>query len=77
MTQSGDVLNQSRNSILIRVHFRLLCMGRRHTNIFQQERGHPHNTWILQTGLGLDKRQCSLQIMFIPEGVQLKLGVIF
>ena len=39
--------------------------------------GSSHNTWILQTGLGLDKRQCSLQIMFIPEGVQLKLGVIF
>ena len=29
--------------ILIGVHFRLLCMGRRHTNIFQQERGH-HTT---------------------------------
>ena len=28
---------------MIRVHFRLLCMGRRHTNIFQQKRGH-HTT---------------------------------
>ena len=36
-----------------------------------------HNTWILQPGSGLDKCQCSLQIMFRPEGVQPKLAVIF
>ena len=36
-----------------------------------------HNTWISQPGSGLDKRQCSLQIMFRPEGVQPKLAVIF
>ena len=39
--------------------------------------GSSHNTWISQPGSGLDKRQCSLQIMFRPEGVQPKLAVIF
>ena len=36
-----------------------------------------HNTWISQPGSGLDKRQCSLQILFRPEGKQPKLGIVF
>ena len=36
-----------------------------------------HNTWISQPGSGLDKRQCTLQVMFRPEGNQPKLGIIF
>ena len=36
-----------------------------------------HNTWISQPGSGLDKRQCSLQVMFRPEGKQPALSVIF
>ena len=29
-----------------------------------------HNTWISQPGSGLDKRQCSLQVMFRATGKQ-------
>ena len=36
-----------------------------------------HNTWISQPGSGLDKRQCTMQLMFRPEGNQPKLGIIF
>ena len=36
-----------------------------------------HNTWISQPGSGLDKRQCSLQVMFRPEGKQPRLAIIF
>lgn len=36
-----------------------------------------HNTWISQPGSGLDKRQCSLQIMFRSEGKQPAVSVIF
>ena len=36
-----------------------------------------HNTWISQPGSGLDKRQCSLQVMFRPEGTQPRLAIIF
>ena len=36
-----------------------------------------HNTWISQPGSGLDKRQCTMQVMFRPEGNQPKLGIIF
>ena len=39
--------------------------------------GSTHNTWILQPGSGLEKRQCSLQVMFRPEGEQPKLAIIF
>ena len=36
-----------------------------------------HNTWISQPGSGLDKRQCSLQVMFRPEGEQPQISIIF
>ena len=36
-----------------------------------------HNTWISQPGSGLEKCQCSLQVMFRPEGEQPKLAIIF
>lgn len=36
-----------------------------------------HNTWISQPGSGLDKRQCSLQVMFRSEGKQPAVSVIF
>lgn len=36
-----------------------------------------HNTWISQPGSGLDKRQCTLQVMFRPEGNQPRLAIIF
>ena len=36
-----------------------------------------HNTWISQPGSGLDKRQCSLQVMFRPEGKQPPPAIIF
>ena len=39
--------------------------------------GATHNTWISQPGSGLDKRQCSLQVMFRSEGVQPRLAIIF
>ena len=39
--------------------------------------GSMHNTWISQPGSGLEKRQCSLQVMFRPEGEQTKLAIIF
>ena len=34
-------------------------------------------TWISQPGSGLDKCQCTMQVMFRPEGNQPKLGIIF
>ena len=39
--------------------------------------GATHNTWISQSGSGLDKRQCGLQVMFRSEGVQPRLVIIF
>ena len=33
--------------------------------------------WISQPGAGIDKRQCSLQICFSPEGKQHPLGIVF
>ena len=36
-----------------------------------------HNTWIAQPGSGLDKRQCSLQVMVRGEGKQPKLAIVF
>ena len=33
--------------------------------------------WISQPGSGLDKRQCTLQICFRPEGQQPKIAIIF
>ena len=36
-----------------------------------------HNTWISQPGSGLDKRQCSLQVMFLVTGKQPPISIIF
>ena len=36
-----------------------------------------HNTWISLPGSGLDKRQCSLQVMLCSEGKQPRLAIIF
>ena len=36
-----------------------------------------HNTWISQPGSGLDKRQCSLQVMFRATGKQPPISIIF
>ena len=36
-----------------------------------------HKVWISQPMAGLDKRQCSLQVVVRPEGLQPKLGIIF
>ena len=33
--------------------------------------------WVSQPGSGLEKRQCTLQICFHPEGEQPKIGIIF
>ena len=41
------------------------------------EKGEKYHAWISQPGSGLDKRQCTLQVMFRPEGNQPKLGIIF
>ena len=38
---------------------------------------HNEKVWISQPGAGLDKRQCSLQICFSPEGKQSPLGIVF
>ena len=34
-------------------------------------------TWVSTPGPGLDKRQCTLQICFAPEGPPLRIGIIF
>ena len=39
--------------------------------------GSTHNKWISQPGAGLEKRQCSLQVMFRPEENQSRLAIIF
>ena len=39
--------------------------------------GSTHNTWISQPGAGPEKRQCSLKVMFRPEGSQPRLAIIF
>lgn len=36
-----------------------------------------HNTWISQPGSGLEKRQCSLQVMIRGDGKQPRLAVVF
>ena len=36
-----------------------------------------HNTWISQPGSGLDKRQCTLQVMVRGDGRQPRLTIIF
>ena len=36
-----------------------------------------HNTWILQPRSGLEKRQCSLQVMIRGDGTQPRLAVVF
>ena len=36
-----------------------------------------HSTWISQPGSGLDKRQCTLQVMFRGDGRQPCLAIIF
>ena len=36
-----------------------------------------HNPWISQTGSGLDKRQCFLQILYLPQGKQPNFGIFF
>ena len=38
---------------------------------------HNEKVWISQPGAVLDKRQCSLQICFSPEGKQPPLGIVF
>ena len=38
---------------------------------------HNEKVWISQPGAGLDKRQCSLQICFSPEGKQPPLVIVF
>ena len=35
------------------------------------------NVWVSQSGAGLEKRQCTLQICFRPEGQQPRMSVIF
>ena len=34
-------------------------------------------TWVSTPGPGLDKRQCTLQICFAPEGPPVRIGIIF
>ena len=36
-----------------------------------------HKVWISQPGAGLEKRQCSLQIVFRPEGQQPRIAIVF
>ena len=36
-----------------------------------------HKVWIAQPGSGLDKRQCTLQVCFRPNGEQPRIAVIF
>ena len=38
---------------------------------------HSEKVWIAQPGSGLDKRQCTLQIMKRAEGEQPRLAIIF
>ena len=60
---------------MISALFRLLSIQRRLEYAEKRERN--HNTWIFQPGLGLDKQECSLQILYRPEGKQPKLRIIF
>ena len=61
--------------VLINHFVRLLSSQRRCEFVKKGEKN--HNTWISQPGSGMDKWQCSLQILYHPEGKQLKLGINF
>ena len=51
--------------------------GKKTYEFIPKGQGSTHITWISQPGSGLEKRQCSLQVMFRPEGQQPKLAIIF
>ena len=43
----------------------------------QIEKNHAEKNWIAQPGSGLDKRQCTLQIITRAEGEQPRIAIIF
>ena len=69
--KSSQRLNVDQSPLPFVVH------GKKTYEYIPKGEGSMHNTWISQPGSGLEKRQCSLQIMFRPEGQQPKLAIIF
>ncbi|XP_065658758.1 jerky protein homolog-like [Hydra vulgaris] len=69
--QPGQRLNVDQSPLPFVVH------GKKTYEYVPKGQGATYNTWISQPGSGLEKRQCSLQIMFRPEGEQPKLAIIF
>ena len=69
--QLAQRLNVDQSLLPFAVH------GKKTYEYMPKGEGSTHNTWITQPGSGLEKRQCSLQVMFRPEREQPKLTIIF
>ena len=54
-----------------------LLHGKKIYEYIPKREGSTHNTWISQPCSGLEKRQCTLQVIFRQEGEQPKLTIIF
>ena len=54
-----------------------LLQGKKIYEYIPKGEGSTHNTRISRPCLGLEKRQCTLQVIFRPEGEQPKLTIIF
>ena len=73
---NGDDTSLLKESMLIRVHYLLLFTAKTYEYVSPGQ-GSTNNTWISQPGPGLAKRQCSLQVIFRPEGSQPRLAIFF
>ena len=69
--QPAQRLNVDQSPLPFVVH------GKKTNEYIPKGEGFKHNTWISEPGSGLEKGQCSLQVIFRPEGEQLKLAIIF
>ena len=77
MMMNGDNTSQLKGLMLIRVHCLFVVPSKKTYKYVPSHQGSTHNAWICQEGAGLEKRQCSLQVMFVPEGSQARLTIIF
>lgn len=59
--QPAQRLNVDQSPLPFVVH------GKKTYKYIQKDEGVSHNTWISQPGSGLEKQQCSPQVMFRPE----------
>ena len=75
---SGEDLYQTRNITLTSHHQSPIPFVVDVKRTCEQiEYKHTEKIWIAQPGSGLDKRQCTLQIVALVEGEQPRIAIIF